>query len=96
MQLFLLKIRKVTSATYDRGMDESLRDNNHILREVNLIKNTVEFDKGGLADPESRKLQEMNLYQENAGEALVKLKGVGPRDVGAISPEIDFSYMFFM
>ena len=54
MQLYLPPIRTDTFGTYDRGMDEWLRDN-HVLGDVNLITKTVELDKRGLADPGSCK-----------------------------------------
>ena len=87
MWLYLLPIRKRASGTYDGGMDEWLRNNNHILRDVNPIMKTAELDKRGLTDPGSHKVQEMtSLHLENAGEALGKPKGFGQQDVGAISP----------
>ena len=54
-------------------MDEWLRDNNHILRDMNQIMKTVEFVNKNSANAESCKVWEMtNLHQENAWEALGK------------------------
>ena len=67
-----------TSGTYDVGRDEWLRDD-HMLRDVNLITKTVEFDIKGSTDPGSRKVQEMmGLHPENAGEALGEPIGFRP------------------
>ena len=44
MRLYLPPIRTGTSATYDGGMDEWLRDN-HVLGDVDQITKTVELDK---------------------------------------------------
>ena len=74
--VYLLPIRKGTSATYDRGMDEWLRDNNHKFRDVNIITKTFKFDNKSSPVPGSRQVREMNdLNPENPGEALGKPRG---------------------
>ena len=61
MLLYLLLIRKRTSATYNGGIDEWLRDN-HILQKGNLIALTVQFNNKDSADPEPRNVRGILNY----------------------------------
>ena len=73
MWLYFPPIRAWTSATYEEGKNAWSDD--HILRDLNQIKKTVEFYKSS-EDPESSTVRDKTgLKPKDAGEAHGKPRG---------------------
>ena len=78
--------QKGTSTTYDKGIDEWLRDN-HILYDGNLIALTVELDSKDLADPGPCNVRCARNIEPTAGKrwkSIWKPRGFSQWDVGAL------------